>query len=271
MKATPTGTKEHPYVLRVNRNGKVGHYTALSTGLNEIVVETGAEHVSVRHTFNGKPYLSLHSSAVEKTSLGMWYPIYKVPATENAFWNQGKALAGLLAEELEIADGIKIVDVTLVPMKNTDPDSLMDFELREWKSVEELPLDATAITVDSVTMGNLGADGEDSEASMNLKLPEQEPKAEDTPDTPGSDIWMRVLYCDNGYVVRDDAGVMMVIHSEGTSTKKIARHLGEEIMGEIDDLIEHPETEKRIYGWEVNVNIQPITTPDGFFKERGGI
>ena len=270
MKATPTGTKEHPYVLRVNRNGKVGHYTALSMELNGIVEETGAEYLSLRHTFNGKPYLSLHGSIAEKTSPETRYPIYKVPVTENAFWIQGKALVGLLAEELEIADGIKVADVTLVPMGNTDSDSLMDFEIREWQSTEELTMDATAITVDSVTKKKIGADGEDSEASMNLKLPEQEPKAEDTPDTPGSDIWMRVLYCDNGYVVRDDAGVMMVIHSEGSSNKKIARHLGEEIMCEIDDLEEHLETEKPVYGWEVNVNIQPITTPEGFFKEGGG-
>ena len=266
MKATPTGTKEHPYVLRINRSGRVGHYTALSIGLNEIVVETGAEHVSVRHTFTGKPYLSLHGSAAEKTSPETWYPIYKVPATENAFWNQGKALAGYLAEELEIADGIKVADVTLVPMESTDTDSLMDLEFREWQSVEELTLDATAITVDSVTASISGAVGEDSAESRNLMLSEQEPAVEDTPDTPGSDIWMKMLYYDNGYVIRDDAGVMMVLHSEGSSNKAIGKHIGMEIIGEIDDLETHAPTEKPVFGWEVKVSVRAIMKPEEFFS-----
>ena len=60
MNGTPIGTTEHPYVLRINRRNKQVHWADLSTGLNEIVVETGAKHVSVRHTFDGKPYLSLH-------------------------------------------------------------------------------------------------------------------------------------------------------------------------------------------------------------------
>ena len=273
MNYSHIGTKEHPYVMRINRRNKSAHLAVFSTGLNELVAETGAKNVSVRCTFGGTPYLSLHDDAADGANPEDWKRIFKIQGRPRAFRLQGIRLIRKIVKELPGMDDAKVIDLVLVPMKDTDSDSLMDLEFREWSEVKEgndgtiAQAEDTPAGKDDTTVEQEPVSDEEPAAGTECAAAGQEPDGEGDPDAPGSDIWMRMLYCDNGYVVRNDAGVMMVIHSGGSSNKAIGKHLGAEIMDEINDLEIHALTEKPICGWEVKVSVRAIMKPEEFFGE----
>lgn len=247
----PIGTAEHPLVMRIYRNS-FQPVARFSDTANEMIAEYGAKAVRVKHLLNGTPYLSFitREQAVKQEDSAMLTPVTR-EAKKYSLGSKKIMEEILLDAPAEVRDKLPI-DVVLVPMKETDQDSLIDMEIRAYKKAARE--DGEERNGAKEQTGQTIREEEDKEGQKT----KQELKQESETKKPDN-IRLAVEKLSSGYVMREDDGWSECFVSEESLHNAIMDHVDNATMADDYDM-----------GYILDIRIKPVESAEEFYRFMEG-
>lgn len=260
-KHQPNKTEENRPMMRMYmRDGK--YFISGNTLTTDLLMQEGAENAELRHNLSGNPYISFGTADRYKTEGEMearnGYRVIKTGPKRLGF-SRKKLILDIL-DEFELSHDVVKADLylQLKSEENTDPDAVLDFAIDRVAVIEEEGGSKKQETSQENPVPKRKAEAEKpthASAMESVAVVDAREGGEDT-----SDIWMKVLYTDNGFVIRDDVGIMTSKECVGDELGEVlSKELGSEILGEIEHIDELKVNGfKNSIGWKVSVHIEPI-------------
>lgn len=268
-KHQPNKTEENRPMMRMYmRDGK--YFISGNTLTTDLLMQEGAENAELRHNLSGNPYISFGTADRYKTEGEMearnGYRVIKTGPKRLGF-SRKKLILDIL-DEFELSHDVVKADLylQLKSEENTDPDAVLDFAIDRVAVIEEEGGSKKQETSQENPVPERTAEAEkptSASAMESVAVVDAREGGEDT-----SDIWMKVLYTDNGFVIRDDVGIMTSKECSGDELGEVlSKELGSEILGEIEHIDElKVNSFKNYLGWKVSVHIEPIEYGRQFFE-----
>lgn len=247
----PIGTAEHPLVMRINRNS-FQPSALFSDTANEMIEEYGAEAIRVKHLLNSVPYLSFvtreeagkHEDGSMLTTVNKESKRYRIGSK--------KTIEEILLDAPAEVKAEPLIDVVLVPMKDTDLGSLFDMEIRAYKKASRE--DGEERNETTGLRGQTIREEEDKEEQKTKREQEQVSETK-KPDN----IRLAVEKLSSGYVMRDDDGWSECFESEGSLHGAIMDQVDNATMADDYDM-----------GYILDIRIKPVESAEEFYRFMEG-
>lgn len=261
-------------VMRLYMKGSTRRLSANKL-MTELLEQECAENAQLRFNLQGRPYISFGKGDRYKTK-GEMEARHGVPLKKmnnRLELTNSKFMLDIL-NEFELGRNITMADIllSLKSEENTDPDAVLDFAIERVAVIKE---EGGSKKQETSQVDPVPETKAESEVTTETEKPTPAPELatvavvdtrEGGEDT--SDIWMKVLYTDNGFVIRDDVGIMTSKECVGDELDEVlSKELGSEILGEIEHIDElKVNSFKNFLGWKVSVHIEPIEYGRQFFE-----
>ena len=227
--------------------------TALfSDTANEKIEEYGAEAIRVKHLLNGVPYLSFvtreeagkHENGSMLTTVSKESKRYRIGSK--------KTIEEILLDAPAEVKAEPLIDVVLVPLKDTDPDSLFDMEIRAYKKASRE--DGEERNETTGLRGQTIREEEDKEEQKTKREQKQESETK-KPDN----IRFAVENLSSGYVIRDDDGWSECFLSKEALHENIMAHVDNATMADDYGM-----------GYILDIRIKPVESAEEFYRFMEG-